>query len=496
MTDKSNVPPNGDGSQAPGASQYSTEAWPPTPAPKPQPKPWDKSPEETTAIVKSWFGDRTAEMAVAKQERREREAILDAETDDVKKARLGAEQTKAYARATENNIEVERQKTRQAELKAGAGDDGPPRGPPRELIGRTVGDVAMRAIDWLWTGWIPRKYITLIVGESGAGKSTVLADIVARVTTGKPWPGQDWLEPGAARMPGRVLWLGSEDGTADMTKPRLVACGADCERVVEIQGVRQGTTIHATHSTFSMQDDVDSVKQWLGFAQKQGDPFVMLVIDPITSYLPGRRLRKVDMNDTGQLRSILEPWFKVAQEFNLAICSVTHFNKDTTRSMLHRVMGSAAFAQTCRSLCAMVEREDEGPFEKAMVQVKVNLPEHPGGAWRFKTEKVTVGTDPDNHMPINATRPVWDALDSDITPTSLMGNSDRGPLPQNDYHITFPLWLNAHFLQVPKEQGLPVTTVMNCALLQKVVSKKWWRDESAKFLDKRNVGGIWMCRPS
>jgi hypothetical protein len=62
--------------------------------------------------------------------------------------------------------------------------------------------------------------------------------------------------------------------------------------------------------------------------------------------MPGRTLRKVDMNDTGQMRPVLEPRFAVSQEYNLAIISVTHFNKDTSRSMLHRVTGSAVFAQT------------------------------------------------------------------------------------------------------------------------------------------------------
>src|SRR5690606_14464848 len=111
----------------------------------------------------------------------------------------------------------------------------------------------------------------------------------ARITTGAPWPGErEW------RAPGRVLWLGSEDGAEDMTAPRLVACGADRNRIVEIQGVAQGK--HKKRATFSMQDDIDLVLQWLEYARKENDSFVMLVIDPITSYLPGKKLRKVDMN--------------------------------------------------------------------------------------------------------------------------------------------------------------------------------------------------------
>src|SRR5690606_8142594 len=106
--------------------------------------------------------------------------------------------------------------------------------------------------------------------------------------------------------------------------------------------------------------------------------------------------------------------------------------------------GSAVFAQTCRSLCALVERPDEGEFQKAMVQVKTNLPEHPGGAWTFETKKVTVGVDPDNHNPINATRPIWIKEDATITPRSLMGGTRR---PAGaEVGTVFALRLKVHFL--------------------------------------------------
>ncbi|MBK9009425.1 MAG: hypothetical protein IPM87_01220 [Novosphingobium sp.] len=113
-------------------------------------------------------------------------------------------------------------------------------------------------------------------------------------------------------------------------------------------------------------------------------PFAMLVIDPVTSYLPGQSCAKVDLNDAGQLRTVLEPWLVLAQQFSIAIVCVTHFAKDTSRSMLHRVLGSAAFAQTCRSLCAVMDRPatedyEPDPHEKLLMQVKVNLPEHLAG---------------------------------------------------------------------------------------------------------------------
>ncbi len=356
----------------------------------------------------------------------------------------------------------------------------------REILVRGLGDISMRAIEWLWEGWIPKGYITIWAGESGAGKSTVLADVAARVSTGSPWPGE---EPEKHRQPSPVLWLGSEDGMEELTGPRLVACGADLNNFIEIQGVKQGNQ----KATFSMQDDLNSVKQILEQSRAAGFPFGMLVIDPVTSYLTGRKLRKVDLNDAGQLRTVLEPWLGVAQDYNIAIVCVTHFAKDTTRTMLHRVLGSAAFVQTCRSLCAVVSRPDAGIYAKTLIQVKVNLPEHPGGAWLFETEKVFVMADQNSGKPIYATRPKWEHLDSFVTPESVVGGA-RGPV--SPYPVAFGMWLKTYFMGIPMAyQGLHVTQVKSAAIAAKVVTARWWDEHSGEYLEKINFGGVWWCRP-
>lgn len=362
---------------------------------------------------------------------------------------------------------------------------------PRQLVGRSLGGVSLHAIEWLWTGWIPKGYVTLFAGESAAGKSTILADLAARVTTGAPWPGE-YDCPANWRAPERVLWLGSEDSIEEMTAPRLVACGANLANVVEIQGVMQ----EGKRNTFSMQDDLEAVSQWLTLAREEGHPFALLVIDPVTSYLPGQKLRRVDLNDAGHLRTVLEPWLRLAGEHSIAIVCVTHFSKDTSRNMLHRVLGSAAFAQTCRSLCAVMERPatedyEPDPHEKLLMQVKMNLPEHPGGAWIFHTERVTVGNDHRNGKPILATRPNWDELNSALTPTTVVGRS-RGPKSQ--YEAPFAMWLKAYFVGFPGQEWLPATDVRNAAVPE-VVSANWWAKHSGDHMDKKNENGMWWCRP-
>ena len=363
---------------------------------------------------------------------------------------------------------------------------------PRQLVGRELGGVQMHAIEWLWPGWIPKGYVTLFAGETGAAKSTVLADLSSRITTGAPWPGE-FDCPATQRTPERVMWLGSEDSIEEMTVPRMTACGANLANVVEIQGVMQ----EGARNTFSMQDDLEAVAQWLTLAREEGKPFAMLVIDPVTSYLPGQRLRKVDLNDAGQLRNVLEPWLRLANDHNIAIVCVTHFAKDTTKNMLHRVLGSAAFAQTCRSLCAVIEQpagedEEPDPHAKVMLQVKTNLPEHPGGAWKFHTERVEVGVDHRNGKTVYATRPAWDELDSALTPNSTVGKA-RGPKSQ--YEVPFTMWFKGLLNNYPDHEWLPVSTVKQVALSEKVVSASWWDKRSSDHMQKQNINGEWMCKP-
>ncbi len=356
----------------------------------------------------------------------------------------------------------------------------------RVLQGRTLDTVVPQSVEWIWPGWLAKRYINLIAGETGAGKSTVLADMVARITTGAPWPDEK-----EKREPSRVLWLGAEDGMEDMTVPRLMAAGANLQNITEIQGV----LVNGRRSTFSMQDDLELVRDGLIYAIKEDNPFSVIVIDPITSYLPGSKLRKVDMNDSGQMRSILEPWMALAREFDIAPAAVTHFAKDTTRSMIHRVLGSTAFTATCRSFIAVTappsDSEDAGMFSKVMIQAKTNLPDHPGGAWRFETERIVVGTDKRNGRDIAATRAVWNELDESITMQSLMGGQ-RGPVSKTA--IPFGIWLQAVFSLPPKEEWKMCDELLAKAVAEKIISRSWWDKNSSTYLEKANRNGTWFCR--
>ena len=152
-----------------------------------------------------------------------------------------------------------------------------------------VSDVTLEPINWLWPGRIAKGKISLIAGHPGLGKSQVTISIAATVSTGGLWP-VDHVPAEA----GHVIFLSAEDDVADTLKPRLIASGADTERIEVIQSVRDRNRPRM----FSFTADLDKLQQL------KAD---LLIIDPITAYLGD-----VDSHNNADIRSVLAPLAELA----------------------------------------------------------------------------------------------------------------------------------------------------------------------------------------
>ena len=87
-------------------------------------------------------------------------------------------------------------------------------------------DVKAVPVRWLWYPYIAIGKITLLQGDPGDGKSTMMMHLIAELSTGGATPdGQ------AFGRPHKIIYQCSEDGAADTIKPRLEACGADCRNI-------------------------------------------------------------------------------------------------------------------------------------------------------------------------------------------------------------------------------------------------------------------------
>ncbi len=75
---------------------------------------------------------------------------------------------------------------------------------------------------WLWYPYITYGKITIIQGDPGEGKTTLVLHLAAELTRGKMISSEEQLEPVT------VIYQTAEDGLADTIKPRLIAANADC----------------------------------------------------------------------------------------------------------------------------------------------------------------------------------------------------------------------------------------------------------------------------
>lgn len=107
---------------------------------------------------------------------------------------------------------------------------------PYHLI--NMADVEEQQVQWLWYPYIPYGKLTIIQGDPGEGKTTAILQIAALLSKGENLPFDD-----TARVPVNVIYQTAEDGLGDTVKPRLVAAGADCNRIMVIDESIEGLSM-------------------------------------------------------------------------------------------------------------------------------------------------------------------------------------------------------------------------------------------------------------
>ena len=95
---------------------------------------------------------------------------------------------------------------------------------------------------WLWPNQVRAGDVVVVVGEAGGGKSTLMADWIARVTSGTPFPG---CGPEQAAPSGDVLVFNCRDDFARKVIPDIAAAGGDVDRVYR-----------ASEMLFELTDDI------------------------------------------------------------------------------------------------------------------------------------------------------------------------------------------------------------------------------------------------
>jgi DNA repair protein RadA/Sms len=225
---------------------------------------------------------------------------------------------------------------------------------------RRLADVETRPVSWLWRGYVPANKITLIEGDPGLGKSLLVADLLARVTTGRTMP-----DGSASDLPGpaNVLLLTSEDDPSDMLRPRIGVAGADLSRVYLWEAV---TTDQVTRMPL-LPEDLGQMASIINEIDAK-----LVVIDPLSAYLSSR----LDSWRDPDIRRALSPLALMAADLGVTIILLRHWTKSPGTDLLYRGLGSIGFAAAARSVLAVV-RHPEDDNVRVLFGVKSNLGPRP-----------------------------------------------------------------------------------------------------------------------
>ena len=208
-----------------------------------------------------------------------------------------------------------------------------------------MNEVEATAINWLWYPYIPYGKITVIQGDPGDGKTTVILAIAAAVTTGAALPESNDTDAMT------VIFQTAEDGLGDTVKPRLVQSGADCGRVI---------VIDESERELSLSDI--RIEQAITLTGAK-----LFIIDPLQAYLGA----DVDMHRANVIRPVLKRIGAIAEKTGCAIVLVGHLNKGANKSQ-YRGLGSIDIQAAARSVLTVGRIKDQ-PHMRAMAQGKNNL---------------------------------------------------------------------------------------------------------------------------
>lgn len=218
-------------------------------------------------------------------------------------------------------------------------DDESPEADVRVVTFTRASDIKPRRVIWLWKGRLALGTLGLLAGREGLGKSTLGYWLAARLTQGE-------LYGEYQGTPKSVIVCATEDSWEHTIVPRLIAAGADLERVYRVEVIR---TDLGVHGSLSLPRDLPALAR-----QAAEVDSALMLLDPLMS-----RLGSLDTHRDAEVRQALEPLVAMADRTGMAVLGLIHHNKSGSTDPLQLVMGSKAFTAVARSVHTVVADPDD-----------------------------------------------------------------------------------------------------------------------------------------
>jgi AAA domain len=233
-----------------------------------------------------------------------------------------------------------------------------------------------KPVRWLWADRHPLRYLSLVVGKPDLGKSQFGVWESAQLTRGT-LPGHFHGQPRG------VIYVATEDSWDDTIVPRLIAAGADLDRVFRVDSAEQ----EGKGYTLNLVRDLDHLWQLI---TKYG--IGLTYFDPLVEVVGGSSWNKAE-----EVREALRPLAEMLRDTDSSAVGLMHYRKQVSEDVLTQIAGSGAWGQIVRAVTAFARapEDEDAPVEKTVIvsQAKSNLGRGDQPNLTFTFKPVDVPTD-------------------------------------------------------------------------------------------------------
>lgn len=252
--------------------------------------------------------------------------------------------------------------------------------PSPELIVRYASDITPDKLVTVFGGRFIRGAFQLMVGPGEVGKGMCSADIIARLSTGEPFPNES-----KGREPVITIVCVTED-TSSRVVSRLIAAGANLKKIIFIDGppaMRGGLIVP---SPVAFDNDAGSLVTRAAELRASA-----LFLETTVEHLGDREHKtQWSTNNEAEVRRALAPIVAVCKLANLIGWGVMHPRKSQEGGIEDSISGSAAFRNVGRSVLNVfkdpTDQDQNNPW-RLLVCSKANYLAQRPSTLRFRIEK-------------------------------------------------------------------------------------------------------------
>jgi hypothetical protein len=200
-------------------------------------------------------------------------------------------------------------------------------------------------LKWVIKGWMPADAVSMIYGESGAGKTFVSLDIACHIAAGMPWHG-------VKASGGPVVYMAGE-GNYGLRQRVAAWC--------RMHGVDRLDRLLISNKAIDMDSPAAAAQILNAVRAVTDESITMLFVDTLNNHMAG------DENSARDTRNLFNSVAIVSRALNSAACIVHHTGHSETAQT--RARGSSALKASLDA-SILVRKNDEGAIEITCTKMK------------------------------------------------------------------------------------------------------------------------------